>query len=640
MLRECFIKIVMKYEETLLIDDTFVFPDEQTIYIFGAGVDAETAYKKINKNVAAFIDNYRHGEGFKFYGKPIISFDTYMNNRTNHDLIIIATYRFSREISEQLNRAELIAGKDYYIWDEQYLYHEDDATEKFIHFMEKLWSPYQIKKIKDDARVLIPFENRHDTAAIVYAYCGNFFAKKFNARIEAYLRYGISEKDGSPVIKKIYRAFNVNNWVDFILNEDQNREADELIENLWKKLYSWEDWKKIHIYNIHFGTTIIRHFLRVYIPTFDLREKKMYDFLKLAVRTIVFWYHYINANNFKVVLLGDGTNWDGYIRDIAIDKGIPAYALSYVVRKLNYDFAMGEPYLYFDKMWGQLSQEEQNYGIQWAKEKINRRLEGDVSEVDPSSKNKYSFNVPMKESRVLDENDKLKIVIFPHIFEEDSYYIGEQIFDDNYFSWLCHLGELSEKTPSYDWYLKIHPCASRRDYIIYDMIVRKYPKIKCIKTEISPFQLKKEGVKFALTVCGTIGQEYPAIGIQVINAGLNPYICFSFTHNPRSKKEFDDMIMNLDKLDEPGNIEELYKFYAINHLFYNWKVVDFKSFFDAEELTKSYDELEIEGKEIGTWRYTRYMDSWNDEKHRLLIKSLSEMFCTLDSWRPDILYRK
>ena len=115
----------------------------------------------------------------------------------------------------------------------------------------------------------------------------------------------------------------------------------------------------------------------------------MHDFLKLAVRTIVFWYHYIHDHNFKVVLLGDGTNWDGYIRDIAIDKGIPAYALSYVMRKLNYDFAMGEPYLYFDKMWERLSQEEQSYGVQWAKEKINKRLKGSVSEVDLSSKNNY-----------------------------------------------------------------------------------------------------------------------------------------------------------------------------------------------------------------------------------------------------------
>lgn len=630
----------MKYDKILLIDESFAFMDEKKIYIFGTGVDGETAYKKIKKDIVAFIDNYRHGDNFKFYGRPIISFDAYMKQRTEDDLIVIATYRFSREISEQLNRAGLIAGKDYYIWDEQYLYHEDDATKKFIRFMEKIWLPQRVKEIKEDAKVLIPFENRHDTAAIVYAYCGNFLAQKYNAQIETYLRFGISAKDRSPVIEKIYRAFNVDSWADPILDEEQNREADELTNTLWKNLNTWEDWKNIYIYNIHFGTTMIRHFLRVYIPTFDLREKKMYDFLKLAVRTIVFWYHYINDNNFKAIVLGDGTNWDGYIRDIAINKGIPVYAMSYTIRKLNYDFAMGEPYLYFDQMWEQLSQEEQRYGIQWAKDKISKRLQGSVSEVDPSSKNKYSFNVPIRGKRVLDENDKLKLVIFPHIFEEDSYQVGEQIFDDNYFSWLCHLGKLSEKTPYYDWYLKVHPCATRRDYIIYDMIIGRYPKIKYIKTEVSPFQLKEEGVKFALTVCGTIGQEYPAIGIQVINAGLNPYSRFSFTYNPESKEEFDDMIMNLDKLEGPETIDGLYKFYALNYLFYNWKVVDFNVFFKDEELAKSFDELEVNGKEIGTWRYTKYMDSWNAKEHQFLFGNLPEMFDILDNWRPDRLYRK
>ena len=47
----------MKYDEAFLIDGTFVFPNEQTIYIFGAGVDAETAYKKIKKS-GARVDPY------------------------------------------------------------------------------------------------------------------------------------------------------------------------------------------------------------------------------------------------------------------------------------------------------------------------------------------------------------------------------------------------------------------------------------------------------------------------------------------------------------------------------------------------------------------------------------------------------
>lgn len=36
----------------------------------------------------------------------------------------------------------------------------------------------------------------------------------------------------------------------------------------------------------------------------------------------------------------------------------------------------------------------------------------------------------------------------------------------------------------------------------------------------------------------------------------------------------------------------------------------------------------------------RYMDLWNDEKHRLLIRSLPEMFDVLENWKPDRLYRR
>ena len=36
----------------------------------------------------------------------------------------------------------------------------------------------------------------------------------------------------------------------------------------------------------------------------------------------------------------------------------------------------------------------------------------------------------------------------------------------------------------------------------------------------------------------------------------------------------------------------------------------------------------------------RYMDLWNDEKHRLLFESLPEMFDVLENWKPDRLYRR
>ena len=163
--------------------------------------------------------------------------------------------------------------------------------------------------------------------------------------------------------------------------------------------------------------------------------------------------------------------------------------------KMETDFCIREVYAHFDKLWCQLTVQEKNYGIEWAKEHVAKRIHGGTEEVFLSEKRKFTFAKERKKSRVLEQNDKIKVIICPHIFEEDSYICGKQIFDNNYFSWLCHLGELSEKTPNYDWYLKMHPSAARRDFIIIDKLLNRYPRIKKILSDVSPIQLYEEGAK-------------------------------------------------------------------------------------------------------------------------------------------------
>lgn len=613
---------------------------EKEVFVFGAGVDAELFVKELSGDlkILAYIDNNRSGEGRYFYSKSIINLEQCLLKKDKNQPIIIASYRFALEIYKQLEKNYLLPGKDFFIWDDMYLFHYDINTKTYVNFLKNLWAKH--KRDNSRNKILIPFDNRHDLMSVIYGYCANHFAEKFDASIYSYFRYGSNCLNASKIVMDIYRAFNVKSLVDTELNEEQEQEANNIFEEIWNNLSTWEDWKNITVYGICFGTTIIRDLLRVYIPSFNLKDNRMYLFLKKTIKTIVFWYHYIFENDIKVVLLADGVTWDGYIRDIAITKGIPTYALCYKMARMTLDYYDTTFYKYFKDMWSQLTLEEQEYGIKWAKEHIKMRLQGGTKEVFNNNKVNFSFAECKKDTRILDKNNKIKIIICPHIFEEDCFWCGEQIFDNNYFAWLCHLGELSEKTPNYDWYLKMHPFAQRRDMIIMDMLLKKYPKIKKLPSNISPWQLKEEGANFALTVYGTIGHEYPEIGIQVINAGMNPHYSFDFNWNPKTKEEYDNLIFHLEELGKKNNEEEIYQFYSLNYLFYNRNYIPYRSlFFENPLLAMDKLELQAHGKKLGTWKYKEYMKEWNIERHENVISQLEDIFKKLDEWKPDILYR-
>ncbi len=614
---------------------------EKEIFVFGTGVDAEAAQKELSKYaiILSYIDNNRHGEDSYFYGKSIISLEQCLEQKEKGQPIIIATYRFGIEICNQLIGIGLVMGVDFFVWDDLHIFACNKKTEKYIKFLSDIWGRTNI--VKRNGIVLIPFMVRHEMLTIPYAYCGNFFAEKFDAAIYAYIGSDSNFSNAPEVLRKIYKAFNVECLVDSFLDSQRQSEADEIFISVWNNLSTWEDWKNITIYGISFGTTIIRHLLRTYIPSFNLKDERMYLFLKEAINTIVFWYYYIVENDMKAVLLCDGVSWEGYIRDIAIMKGIPTYIMTAEMAKATLNFHQGTPYQYFKDMWKQLTFEEQEYGIRWAKERIDKRLHGEISDVRYADRKNFAFAEAKRNTRVLDENDKIKIMICPHIFEEDCFRCGEQIFDNNYFSWLCHLGDLSNNTPNYDWYLKMHPSSARRDFIIIDMILQKYSRIKKIPSNISPLQLKDEGLDYALTVHGSIGHEYPRIGIQVINAGLNPHSTFDFTWNPKTKEEYDNLIMHLDKLDKRIDEKEIYQFYSLNYLFYNWNYIPWRElFFENPVLGMDRLELEANGMELGTWRYEEYIKEWTKERHEKVLGQLNEIFKKLDEWKPNVLYKR
>lgn len=608
------------------------------IYIWGTGEDATILYNAV-KNILyikSFVDTYKSETTFQ--GREIISKEQFLRCFLPEDMLIIATYKFAKEILRDIEGGIVIPGKNCFILDEQHVFKTDNNVDRFIGFNRKNWK--KKKQNNTEKQILIPFMNIHDGAPIIYSYFANRMAEKYHAKIIAYPCRGISAKNASGVMRCIYESFNTEKLIDIKLNKQQVKLAHELVEEKWKLIKEWKDWKELEFFGIKFGTTIVRDMNRFYLPGMNPKDLQNRDILQKCVQTIVFWNDYFERNQVETVFLKDGASWEGYIREIALSRGIPIYALQCIeyFRRLFHDFCVEPHVTNYMIFWQQLSLIEQEYGLKWGKNRLKARLKGSEEDI-PYMLGKSVFKVQKSESHYLKESDKIKLLICPHTFEEDSYVHGEHVFDNNYFSWLTHLGELSNKYNQYEWYVKQHPNASQRDRIIIRRFINSYPNILEIPSDVSPHQLKEEGLSCVLTVYGTVGHEYPALGIPVICAGVNGHSAFHFTHNPMTKEEHDEYIRNVGDLSTDIDMKEIYIFYAMHYLFYKREPMFLDDFFKDPLLYAGRDELMSKGMDYGTWKYERFMDMWEPEWHEHLYHKIDEMMEKMDNWRPDIFYK-
>lgn len=612
-------------------------------YVYGAGDDGKNFYTVFSEQleIAGFIVSARH-ESFLLH-MPVFSSDICRNDEVKGN-IIIATRKYEKEICDYLCNLGLIKGEDFFVWDKDGLHDPDTNALRLIEWNDRIWKKKRVGF--DGNKILIPIESSFDSNVIYYAYLTDLLNKQYNAEIECYIRNG--NNDVYEVMKSLYRSFGVQKIIYPNLTKEQEKRADYLFDVEWGKINSFSDWNKITIFGISFGLTIIRSYLRFKELDISPRSETFKAHLYECIRTIVFWYDRFEKYDYKVVIMWDGVHWEGFIREIALSRGIPVYASTYRHgARLCHEYpSEGGQHIFYKSFWQCLSNEEKKLGIKWAQDKLSKRLNGQArkdSEVIPG---KDPYAIKKSDSHcLLQNNNKLKIMIAMHMFSEDSYAYGEQIFDNNYISWLIHLGEISKKLDRYDWYIKLHPHGDIRDDKFIEIYLKEYPHIKKIDRMVSPIQLRDEGLKFVLDIHGTIGSEYPLLGIQVINAGINPHIAFGFNWNPTNKQKYDELLYNLENLNNLDYVDEIYQFYAIHRLFYNHKARTGMPFFEGfgnREIGMWNDDFEFEGikKEVGTWKFSAFLDEITEEKHIKLCNRVEEILDQLGNWEPRTFYKR
>lgn len=618
----------------MIIDNRFVIKDyevldillDKNIAIYGAGADGRKFWEKYKDilRINFFIDK-NDVKAFN-YTLPIYKLDQCIS-KTGENIIIICSRKYSPEMIETLEKYGLEGGVDFFVWDMDY-------TESVCQFIKYNFKVARCaSEINNNNVVLVPLEGCHDGTSIVYSYFAPFFSQKYNAQIVGYIRQGGNEFESViyPSVVDIYKSFGMKEIMSIQLGEEDIIKASAIYNKIIDSIKCYDDWSNIIIENFDVGISFLRDYLRMSQLSFEPHNPYIHRCLKNAIKTILFWKKFFDENNVMVTVLWDGAHNESYLRDISITNGTRTYIIHPLgVHKAFLNFNLGENFKNMNMFYEELTEAEQQEGINWAHRAINKIFAGRKGAFLTYREGDNVFGYKSN-SKQFPQKEKTRIVICPHIFNEDQWLNGPQICGENYISWLLFIGDISIET-DYEWYIKLHPDETERGNLFIREFLKKYPNITLLDSNISPYELVEAGFDYALTIGGSIGHEYPLLGINVVNAGYNPHMSFHFNILPKSKEEYRSILLNIKEFSALDGKEEIYKFYCVAYLYY--KNNDY-----SLELQKIFDIIKFGVPDSENTIYLNYVYNCTSEKNKYIRDAVEALITTIDDRKPGIFYK-
>jgi hypothetical protein len=435
----------------------------------------------------------------------------------------------------------------------------------FCQYSETKWPKSRKLQSKEILIELIPL----GVTILPLSCFSNVLAKHFSANIKSYSTRQMTLKQKILMFKhlRIYKSFGV---FKFIFPElAKNKESEELYEKAIKSIKTKNDLENFTLKGSYIGDLIYDSILRHNLyPTVDLTSELYKNQLRNDIQLFLFWENYFNTHNVMAMCVSHTCYSNNAIPiRIALLKKIKVYQCNaHGIFSLDNELYMAyRESVTFKDLIKTIEPSILNAGLKVAEERIEKRMNGGVS-VDMPYSSKSAFTLNPNQTRILEDNDKIKILIASHCFFDSPHAYGNNLFTD-FQVWLEYLGELGKRT-DYDWYIKTHPDFLPETMQMIKNFVAMYPHIKLIPPDSSHVQIVKEKIDFVLTVYGTVGFEYAYMGVKVINASLTgPHAPFNFNFNPKSISEYEELLLNLKSLNLTINKKEILEFYFMKYLF-------------------------------------------------------------------------
>ena len=500
-------------------------------------------------------------------------------------------------------------------------------TTQFIKHNKRV---FPVTERFDDKQSIVLMEfNTMNCNIISYSYFANALRIENEAIIKSYMpdsQRGFLRRINFKLFKFFgsdafgaYTSFGSKDFITIELDPSQMEKAQILFSEVKEKIVDKSALESLVIDGIWIGDLIYDTYLRQFDqPTIVIEDHTFQGFLLESLELFIFWQDFFKTHDVAAVNVSHCAYNSAIPYRIAIEKNIPAYQVTtnhlYKMDKNDY-FAYSD-HLYFRENFTALSEDIKIRGLEMAKQRIQRRFSGEVG-VDMSYSTKSAWGLS-RHARLLRKSPRKKILIATHCFFDSPHGYGINIFPD-FYEWLEFLGKISEET-DYDWYLKTHPDYRLETMEVVKGLVQRFPRFTLLPADASHHQIIKEGIDVALTVYGTIGFEYAALGLPVINCSrVNPHIAYNFNIHPKDKEEYRDLLLDLENLEFEIDTNEVYEYYFMKHLNED---DDENLFFNDTHATQA---------EIGGYKamftpaiYQKWLNEWTERKHKTIMSALQE----------------
>ena len=474
---------------------------------------------------------------------------------------------------------------------------------KVVHTYLKLFHKECYKIIKHNKKyfknfsyksndiILIEF-NRWSNLQVVFSYLGNYLSKKYNSCLVAFPGYKYSANISfhekliwwfSSLFGKnflIYKSFGVKEFlIPYKKNSENYIKNNFSIKKILKKKKSFIE---LRINQVKIGDAIYDSYLKENrVGTADINSKEFYKHFIKNISLFLFWEEFLKKKKVKAICTSHSVYHYAILARLGVKYSIPTFVTQsneqiYRLNKKNNIIETN--FKNYAKTFAKLSKKEKTFFLNFAKKKLSLHLKGQLSAIPYVSKSSFSNKV--LSTKVITTNKKIKILIASQCFVDSPHNYGNNLFIDH-LEWLNYLAKfIDSKKNKYDWYLKTHNNLNPISKNIITKYLKKNSKIKHIRKDTPNNKIAKDGIDFVLTCWGSVGFEFAAMGVNVINASINnPHIAYNFNHNPKSIKAYINLLENLKRKKIKINNSKVLEYFFMKFYYYpnNWLLFNIKN---------------------------------------------------------------